>query len=105
MAAAPALGIFQTNTAWEYKIQRRGMLLKGVYTLARAPGGQLPGAREAEQREALLMTAVGEPDPVVSHRFLLGGADAAKRRNSATGALPKSDDCEWYARSLEAVSS
>jgi hypothetical protein len=46
------------------------------------PGFPLLG--EAEQREALLMTAIGEPDPVVSRRFLMGRADTAKLRSAIT---------------------
>lgn len=46
------------------------------------PGCSLLG--EAEQRKALLMTAVGEPEPVVSRRFLMGRADTAKLRSAIT---------------------
>ena len=46
------------------------------------PGFSLLG--EAEQREALLMTAIGEPDPVVSRRFLIGRADTTKLRSALT---------------------
>jgi len=50
------------------------------------PGFSLLG--EAEQREALLMTAIGEPDPVVSRRFLMGRADTAKLRSAITSRYP-----------------
>ena len=43
---------------------------------------------EAEQQEALLMTAIGEPDPVVSRRFLLGRADTATLRSTITSRYP-----------------
>jgi DNA polymerase-1 len=46
------------------------------------PGFSLLG--EAEQREALLMTAIGEPDPLISRRFLVGRADTAKLRSAIT---------------------
>ena len=53
--------------------------------------GVIPGISvlgEAEQREALLMIAIGEPDPVVSRRFLMGRADAAKLRSAITSRYP-----------------
>ncbi|MHB9016309.1 MAG: DNA polymerase [Sulfurovum sp.] len=53
--------------------------------------GFIPGLSvlgEAEQREALLMTAIGEPDPVVSRRFLVGRADTAKMRSAITSRYP-----------------
>jgi hypothetical protein len=50
------------------------------------PGFSLLG--DAEQREALLMTAIGEPDPVVSRRFLMGRADTAKLRSAITSRYP-----------------
>jgi hypothetical protein len=46
------------------------------------PGLSLSG--EAEQREALLLIAIGEPDPVVSRRFLIGRADTVKLRTTIT---------------------
>jgi len=46
------------------------------------PGLLLSG--EAEQREALLLIAIGEPDPVISRRFLIGRADTVKLRTTVT---------------------
>jgi hypothetical protein len=38
----------------------------------------------AEQREALLMTAIGEPDAAISRRFLIGRAEVSKLRGVFT---------------------
>ncbi|MBN1569639.1 MAG: hypothetical protein JXA73_17475 [Acidobacteria bacterium] len=49
--------------------------------------GLIPGlsiVEAAEEREALLMTAIGEPDPVISRRFLIGRAEASKLRGVFT---------------------
>lgn len=57
----------------------------------KAKDGFIPGLSvlgEAEQREARLMTAIGEPDPVVSRRFLMGRADTAKLRSAITSRYP-----------------
>ena len=43
---------------------------------------------DAEQLDALLMTAIGEPDPVVSRRLLLGRSDTAKLRGAITCRYP-----------------
>ena len=46
------------------------------------PGISLRG--KAEQRKALLLIAIGEPDPVVSRRLLIGRADTVKLRIAIT---------------------
>jgi hypothetical protein len=53
----------------------------------KAKNGFVPGlsvSQDADQREALLMTAFGEPDPVISRRFLMERADTAKLRSAIT---------------------
>ena len=50
------------------------------------PGLSLSG--DTEQRDALLMTAIGEPDPVVCRRLLIRRADAAKLRDTITSRYP-----------------
>jgi hypothetical protein len=57
----------------------------------KAKGGFIPGlslSGDTEQRDALLMTAIGEPDPVVCRRLLIGRADAAKLRDTITRRYP-----------------
>jgi DNA polymerase I-like protein with 3'-5' exonuclease and polymerase domains len=57
----------------------------------KAKDGFIPGlsvSGDADQCEALLMTAIGEPDPVVSRRFLMGRADTAKLRSAITSRYP-----------------
>lgn len=57
----------------------------------KAKDGFIPGlsvSGEDEHREALLMTAIGEPDPVISRRFLMGRADTAKLRSAITSRYP-----------------
>lgn len=57
----------------------------------KAEAGFIPGlsvSGDADQREALLMTAIGEPDPVISRRFLIGRADTAKLRSAITSRYP-----------------
>jgi hypothetical protein len=66
-------------------------VLREDLRLRKATGGFISGLSvlgEAEQQEALLMTAIGEPDPVVSRRFLLGRADTAKLRSTITSRYP-----------------
>jgi DNA polymerase-1 len=66
-------------------------VLREDLRLRKATGGFISGLSvlgEAEQQEALLMTAIGEPDPVVSRRFLLGRADTAKLRITITSRYP-----------------
>jgi hypothetical protein len=43
---------------------------------------------ESEQREAVLMTAIDEPDAVVSRRFLMGRANTVKLRGAITSRYP-----------------
>ena len=43
---------------------------------------------DREQREAVLLIAIGEPLPVLSRRFLIGRAEAAKLRSAITSRYP-----------------
>ena len=43
---------------------------------------------DAEQREAVLLTAIGEPDPAISRRFLISRAEASKLRSAITSRYP-----------------
>jgi DNA polymerase-1 len=57
----------------------------------KAKNGFIPGllvSGDADQREALLMTAIGEPDAAVARRLLLGRADTAKVRSVITSRYP-----------------
>jgi DNA polymerase-1 len=45
-------------------------------------------AGDAEQREAVLLTAIGDPDPAISRRFLIGRAEASKLRSAITSRYP-----------------
>ena len=66
-------------------------VLRRDWTSRRGKDGFIPGlsvSGAAEQSEALLMTAIGEPDPVVSRRFLMGRADTAKLRCAITSRYP-----------------
>ena len=66
-------------------------VLRKDLRLRKAQDGLIPGlsvSGDADQREALLMTAIGEPDPVVSRRLLLGRSDTAKLRSAITSRYP-----------------
>ncbi|MGD0838191.1 MAG: hypothetical protein ABSB49_16255, partial [Polyangia bacterium] len=43
---------------------------------------------DGKQREAVLLTAIGEPDPAISRRFLIGRAESAKLRSAITFRYP-----------------
>jgi hypothetical protein len=43
---------------------------------------------DREQREAVLLIAIGQPLPVLSRRFLIGRAEAAKLRSAITSRYP-----------------
>jgi DNA polymerase I len=43
---------------------------------------------DEEQREAVLLTAIGEPEPAISRRFLIGRAECAKLRSAITSRYP-----------------
>jgi hypothetical protein len=57
----------------------------------KAKDGFIPGlsvSGDTDQREALLMAAIGEPDPAVSRRLVLGRADTATLRSAITSRYP-----------------
>jgi hypothetical protein len=86
-------GLFANEAAsLEILIEASGdSILRKDLRTRKGKDGFIPGLSllgEAEQREALLMTAIGEPDPVVSRRFLMGRADTAKLRSAITSRLP-----------------
>jgi len=66
-------------------------VLRKDLRLRKGKDGLIPSlsiVRDSEQLEALLMTAIGEPDPAISRRFLIGRADMAKLRSAITSRYP-----------------
>jgi hypothetical protein len=83
------LGLFADEVASiEILMEASGdTLLRKDLRTRKGKDGFIPGlslSGEAEQREALLLIAIGEPDPVVSRRFLIGRADTVKLRTTIT---------------------